>query len=159
KRIFSQVEDLLPVISFGTKKDGETEKKHDDFVVRMVQHGYTERQVRRLVEWYMRVKQAGRGGCNRGEVHYRSAAGSARQETGERQAFPASRQGAVSGCRQEDLRGPRHQGCPGARVLALAPNDRKPEPELASTLDYDWLAVPARRATTRQLLVQARARA
>jgi serine protein kinase len=24
-----------------------------------VQHGYTERQVRRLVEWYMRVKQAG----------------------------------------------------------------------------------------------------
>jgi serine protein kinase len=59
KRIFSQVEDLLPVISFGTKKDGETEKKHGEFVVRMVQHGYTERQVRRLVEWYMRVKQAG----------------------------------------------------------------------------------------------------
>jgi serine protein kinase len=59
KRIFSQVEDLLPVISFGTKKDGETEKKHDDFVARMVARGYTERQVRRLVEWYMRVKQAG----------------------------------------------------------------------------------------------------
>jgi serine protein kinase len=59
KRIFSQVEDLLPVISFGSKKDGETEKKHDDFVARMVDRGYTERQVRRLVEWYMRVKQAG----------------------------------------------------------------------------------------------------
>src|SRR5215467_14097333 len=59
KRIFSQVQDLLPVISFGTKKDSETEKKHDDFVARMVLHGYTERQVRRLVEWYMRVKQAG----------------------------------------------------------------------------------------------------
>jgi serine protein kinase len=59
KRIFSQVQDLLPVISFGTKKDSETEKKHDDFVARMLQHGYTERQVRRLVEWYMRVKQAG----------------------------------------------------------------------------------------------------
>jgi serine protein kinase len=25
----------------------------------MIQRGYTERQVRRLVEWYMRVKQAG----------------------------------------------------------------------------------------------------
>ena len=25
----------------------------------MVERGYTERQVRRLVEWYMRVKQAG----------------------------------------------------------------------------------------------------
>jgi serine protein kinase len=58
KRIFSQVEDLLPVISFGSKKDGETEKKHGEFVARMVERGYTERQVRRLVEWYMRVKQA-----------------------------------------------------------------------------------------------------
>jgi len=59
KRMFSQVEDLLPVISFGSKKDGETEKKHGEFVKRMVGRGYTERQVRRLVEWYMRVKQAG----------------------------------------------------------------------------------------------------
>ena len=59
KRMFSQVEDLLPVISFGSKKDGETEKKHGQFVERMTARGYTERQVRRLVEWYMRVKQAG----------------------------------------------------------------------------------------------------
>jgi serine protein kinase len=59
RRMFSQVEDLLPVISFGSKKDGDTEKKHEEFVLRMVERGYTERQVRRLVEWYMRVKQAG----------------------------------------------------------------------------------------------------
>ena len=59
KRMFSQVEDLLPVISFGAKKDGETEKKHEEFVTRMVSRGYTPRQVRRLVEWYMRVKKAG----------------------------------------------------------------------------------------------------
>ena len=59
KRMFSQVEDLLPVISFGSKKDGDTEKKHSEFVSRMTERGYTERQVRRLVEWYMRVKQAG----------------------------------------------------------------------------------------------------
>ncbi|MFT0891842.1 PrkA family serine protein kinase [Pseudochelatococcus sp. G4_1912] len=59
RRMFSQVEDLLPVISFGSKKDGESEKKHDEFVHRMCERGYTERQVRRLVEWYMRVKQAG----------------------------------------------------------------------------------------------------
>ncbi|MFZ4602638.1 MAG: PrkA family serine protein kinase [Caulobacterales bacterium] len=59
RRMFSQVEDLLPVISFGSKKDGESEKKHADFVDRMVSRGYTERQVRRLVEWYMRVKKAG----------------------------------------------------------------------------------------------------
>jgi serine protein kinase len=59
KRMFSQVDDLLPVISFGSKKDGDTEKKHGEFVERMVGRGYTERQVRRLVDWYMRVKQAG----------------------------------------------------------------------------------------------------
>jgi serine protein kinase len=59
RRMFSQVEELLPVISFGSKKDTQTEKKHAEFVSRMVARGYTERQVRRLVEWYMRVKQAG----------------------------------------------------------------------------------------------------
>ncbi len=59
RRMFSQVEELLPVISFGSKKDGDTEKKHTEFVDRMTARGYTERQVRRLVEWYMRVKQAG----------------------------------------------------------------------------------------------------
>jgi serine protein kinase len=58
RRMFSQVEDLLPVISFGSKKDTETERKHADFVSRMMERGYTERQVRRLVEWYMRVRQS-----------------------------------------------------------------------------------------------------
>jgi len=59
KRMFGQVEDLLPVISFGSKKDSATEKQHADFVQRMVERGYTERQVRRLVDWYMRVNKAG----------------------------------------------------------------------------------------------------
>ncbi|GEO18324.1 PrkA family serine protein kinase [Microvirga aerophila] len=59
RRMFSQVEELLPVISFGSKKDSESEKKHGEFMQRMVARGYTDRQVRRLVEWYMRVKQAG----------------------------------------------------------------------------------------------------
>jgi serine protein kinase len=59
KRMFSQVEDLLPVISFGSKKDTDSDKKHAQFVDRMVSRGYTERQVRRLVEWYMRVNKAG----------------------------------------------------------------------------------------------------
>jgi serine protein kinase len=59
KRMFSQVEDLLPVISFGSKRDSDTEKKHNDFLERMTSRGYTPRQVRRLVEWYMRVNKAG----------------------------------------------------------------------------------------------------
>jgi serine protein kinase len=59
KRMFGQVEDLLPVISFGSKKDSETDRKHSEFVERLVARGYTHRQVRRLVEWYMRVNKAG----------------------------------------------------------------------------------------------------
>jgi len=59
KRMFSQVEELLPVISFGAKQDSKTEKSHSDFLDRMKSRGYTERQVRRLVEWYMRVNKAG----------------------------------------------------------------------------------------------------
>ena len=59
RRMFSQVEDLLPVISFTSKRDSETEKKHSEFVERMMSRGYTERQVRRLVEWYMRAKKSG----------------------------------------------------------------------------------------------------
>ncbi|MBL4719931.1 MAG: PrkA family serine protein kinase [Alphaproteobacteria bacterium] len=58
KRMFSQVEDLLPVISFGTKKDKETESKHNEFVERMVSEKYTYRQVHRLVDWYMRVNKS-----------------------------------------------------------------------------------------------------
>ena len=59
KRMFSQVEDLLPVISFESKKDTDTQSKHNEFVKRMLARHYTARQVRRLVEWYMRVNKAG----------------------------------------------------------------------------------------------------
>ncbi len=59
RRMFSQVEELLPIISFGAKKDVETERKHGDFIARMTERGYTERQVRRSVEWFMRVQKSG----------------------------------------------------------------------------------------------------
>jgi serine protein kinase len=59
KKMFSSVEELLPVISFGAKQDKETERKHHDFVERMKSKGYTPRQTRRVVEWYLRVRKAG----------------------------------------------------------------------------------------------------
>ncbi len=58
KKMFSQVEDLMPVISFEGKKDKDLEKKHNDFIARMEARGYTPRQIRRLVEWYMRVRKS-----------------------------------------------------------------------------------------------------
>ncbi len=58
KKMFSNTEDLLPVISFNPKASKEDMKKHQDFVSRMVQKGYTEKQVRLLCEWYLRVRKA-----------------------------------------------------------------------------------------------------
>lgn len=58
KKIFSNTEELLPVISFGSKKSKEDEKKHSDFVARMAEQGYSEKQVQRLVDWYIRVRKS-----------------------------------------------------------------------------------------------------
>ncbi len=58
KKMFSNTEDLLPVISFSTKSSKEDQKKHQDFVARMVERGYTEKQVRLLSEWYLRVRKS-----------------------------------------------------------------------------------------------------
>ena len=58
KKMFSNTEDLLPVISFNPKSSSEEQKKHDDFVARMVARGYTEKQVRLLAEWFLRVRKS-----------------------------------------------------------------------------------------------------
>lgn len=58
KKMFSNTEDLLPVISFNTKSSADDQKKHDDFVARMTEKGYTQKQVRLLCEWYLRVRKA-----------------------------------------------------------------------------------------------------
>jgi serine protein kinase len=58
KKMFSNTEELLPVISFNAKASNEEQKKHQDFVDRMITKGYTEKQVRLLCEWYLRVRKS-----------------------------------------------------------------------------------------------------
>ncbi len=58
KKMFSNTEELLPVISFNSKASRDDIKKHEDFVQRMVDRGYTEKQVRLLCDWYLRVRKA-----------------------------------------------------------------------------------------------------
>ncbi|KPJ90499.1 MAG: serine/threonine protein kinase [Gammaproteobacteria bacterium SG8_11] len=58
KKMFSNTEDLLPVISFNAKASADDQSKHQDFVKRMMEKGYTEKQVRLLSEWYLRVRKA-----------------------------------------------------------------------------------------------------
>ncbi len=58
KKMFSNTEELLPVISFNAKASTEDQQKHENFVARMVEKGYTEKQVRLLSEWYLRVRKS-----------------------------------------------------------------------------------------------------
>ena len=58
KKMFSNTEDLLPVISFNAKGSSDEQNKHGEFVKRMIKRGYTEKQVRLLSEWYIRVRKS-----------------------------------------------------------------------------------------------------
>ncbi|PYR35769.1 MAG: PrkA family serine protein kinase, partial [Acidobacteria bacterium] len=58
KKMFTNTEDLLPVISFNAKGSEDDRVKHENFVSRMVAKGYTEKQVRLLCDWYLRVRKS-----------------------------------------------------------------------------------------------------
>lgn len=58
KKMFSNTEELLPVISFNAKASADDANKHQEFVNRMVAKGYTTKQVRLLCEWYLRVRKS-----------------------------------------------------------------------------------------------------
>jgi serine protein kinase len=58
KKMFASTEDLLPVISFNAKASADDQQKHQDFLQRMVTHGYTKKQVRLLSEWFLRVRKS-----------------------------------------------------------------------------------------------------
>jgi serine protein kinase len=56
--MFSKTKDLLPVISFNGQGNKEDKSKHESFIARMMEMGYTERQTRRLVEWHLRTSMS-----------------------------------------------------------------------------------------------------
>lgn len=58
KRMFASTEELLPVISSQKQKTADEQRKHDGFVARMIENGYTERQIKRLVDFYSRYSKS-----------------------------------------------------------------------------------------------------
>lgn len=56
--VVDHTKDLLPLISFGKKRDSELDEKHSKFLQRMQERGFTPMQVRRIVEWYNQENQA-----------------------------------------------------------------------------------------------------
>lgn len=58
KKMFANTEELLPIISFTAKSNSEDQKKHENFVARMVSRGYSTAQVKRLVDWFLRSRKS-----------------------------------------------------------------------------------------------------
>jgi serine protein kinase len=58
KKILSNTQELLPLISFKAKASAEDAPKHEDFVTPKEAKGYTSKQVRLLCEWYLRVRKS-----------------------------------------------------------------------------------------------------
>ena len=116
KRIFSQVEDLLPVISFGSKKDGDTRKEARrvcgaDGGARL--HRAPGSPASRVVHARRNKPAEAAARIAMHIVDRRLQSGE--QESGEPPAFPAPREDVGEERRQEILRRPRHQGCTGGR--------------------------------------------
>jgi serine protein kinase len=53
KKMFAATAEIMPVVSFSPKGSSEEQKKHDAFVDRMRSKGYTDRQIRTLVDWWI----------------------------------------------------------------------------------------------------------
>lgn len=50
--MFAATENIMPVISFGPKSSDELATKHNKFIERMVERGYTENRIQLLVAWW-----------------------------------------------------------------------------------------------------------
>lgn len=57
-KIFSNLEDMLPIISNTAQGSAENKKTHLEFVNRMKENGYTEKQVTVLVTWYIQTNKS-----------------------------------------------------------------------------------------------------
>lgn len=53
-KIFSNIDEMLPIISSHHQSSAEERKHHKEFVERMVKSGYTEKQVAVLVDWFLK---------------------------------------------------------------------------------------------------------
>jgi serine protein kinase len=59
KKMFSATTEIMPIVSFSPKGSSEEQKKHDAFVERMRSKGYTDRQIRTLVDWWVSNRKNG----------------------------------------------------------------------------------------------------
>ena len=58
KKVFTNMEELLPVITFGKKSTEEEQRKHNQFIERMQKQGYTPRMIKLAVDWYLQANKS-----------------------------------------------------------------------------------------------------
>lgn len=58
KKMFAATNEIMPIVSFSPKGSSEEQKKHDEFVARMRSKGYTDRQIRTMVDWWVNNRKA-----------------------------------------------------------------------------------------------------
>lgn len=58
KKVLNSTDEILPVISFSpTRRSDEENRKHKEFIGKMLERGYTEKQTRYLCEWFMKMRR------------------------------------------------------------------------------------------------------
>lgn len=58
KKLFNKIDDILPQISFEKTSNEDDAKKQKNFIKRMTEKGYTERQVRIIVMYYQKYSKS-----------------------------------------------------------------------------------------------------
>ena len=58
KKMFTATAEIMPIVSFSPKGSADEQSKHDAFIDRMRSKGYTDAQIKILVEWWIAHKKA-----------------------------------------------------------------------------------------------------
>lgn len=58
KKMFTATAEIMPIVSFSPKGSADEQSKHDAFIERMRSKGYTDAQIKILVEWWIAHKKA-----------------------------------------------------------------------------------------------------
>jgi len=60
KKVIRSTEEILPIISFNGNASDENRKKHESFVTKMKELGYTENMIKLVIEWFNHMQKGAR---------------------------------------------------------------------------------------------------
>lgn len=60
KKVIRSTEEILPIISFNGNASDDNRKKHESFVTKMKELGYTENMIKLLIDWFNHMQKGAR---------------------------------------------------------------------------------------------------